>query len=97
MLQLVIDNTEATRVIAPGIGPNGFCARTFAQWNVTATGDYAADCATGAALADDLIQYIRAGGLPATLSHTIASIAKRGGDLSGIEIGYLHRIASMLQ
>lgn len=97
MLQLVIDNTEATRVIAPGIGQNGFCARTFAQWNVAASGNYAADCLTGAARADDLIAYLRAGGLPATLSHTVATIAKQGGDLTGVEIGFLHRIATELQ
>lgn len=96
MLQLVVNN-DMTTIKAPGFAVEGFNPREFAAWNVTASGDYAADCATGAAHADDLLAYLRAGGLPATLSHTVASIAKRGGDLTGIEVGFFHRIATELQ
>lgn len=74
-----------------------FNAREFAKWAFTPTGDYAADCATGRARADDLISYIREGGFPGTLTHALAAMMQSGREASGIEVGFGQRIAEALR
>ncbi|MBX3476682.1 MAG: hypothetical protein KF910_03690 [Brevundimonas sp.] len=59
-------------------------------WAVSPSGDYADECATGRAYADEIRAEIEAGN-PAILGHVVQAIAGR--PWSGIEVGFFHRIA----
>ena len=94
MLKLVWDAGEpaADRLSAT----QEFDAREFAAWNVAPSGHYAQDCARGRAKAEELIAFVRDSKLPATLGYVVQSLMHSGREMSGIEIGFFHRISEEL-
>lgn len=59
-------------------------------WAVQATGDYAADCATGRTYADALVDHMASTGNPTPFAHIVAAMPK---SQSGIEVGFLTEMA----
>jgi hypothetical protein len=59
------------------------------------TGDYSADCKTGARLAEDLIKTMKERQAPPLLHRTIRH-SMPAGVFSGVEIGFFNQIATRL-
>ena len=62
-------------------------------WHVSRSGDYATDCATGRAHADELVRVMRAEGNPGLLHHVVEAIALGGQFDGGVEVGFFTRLA----
>ena len=64
--------------------------REFASWPFQASGNYAADCARGRGLARQFASQLQLEDpdSSAVLQHLVGSIAKRGSELTGLEIGF---------
>jgi hypothetical protein len=67
---------------------------TRVAWPKT-TGDYSADCKTGARLADDLIKTMKERQAPPLLHRAIRH-SMPAGVFSGVEIGFFNQIATRL-
>lgn len=63
-------------------------------WNVTASGDYGADCETGRAYAYDLIDHIADTQFPGILNR-VTDAMPRGDARGGIEVGFCHIFGAM--
>lgn len=64
-------------------------------WSPDATGDYGADCARGAMLAEDVLLSARADGHPIVLINTLQDMVKSG-KWGGLEAGFASRLAQAL-
>jgi hypothetical protein len=73
--------------------------REFASWPFQASGNYAADCARGRGLARQFASQLQLEDpdSSAVLQHLVASIAKRGSELTGLEVGFFSQLAQLLR
>lgn len=60
-------------------------------WDVSPSGDYAADCETGRMYAEDCLAYMRVNASPILLKSIVMAMPR---EFSGIEIGFLHVLGS---
>jgi len=72
--------------------------REFASWPFHGSGNYTADCARGRGLARQFASQLQLedADSSAVLQHLVGSIAKRGSELTGLEVGFFTQLARHL-
>jgi len=71
--------------------------RDISAWPFEASGEWSSDNARGRRLALRFASQMQEADSPASLGHVVASIAKRGSELTGLEVGFFSQLAQLLR